>query len=395
MNKVAIILPESLPMPPVLGGAVENLTQLIVEYNEHANALSFFVYSKWTEDLNKSTISLNNTEYAYYKAHSLKRFIDFFFKIQRRLCRILFNKITPSLYEIKLYKKLKSYNITKVVLANCPYYSIYLNRKGEFHIIQYLHNDYINSRNSHTVRVFKTSQQFIAVSNFIKDRLQSVCPRNTRIDVCYNGIDLLHFSEIKQADVLSLKKKWEVGQGKVIVYAGRLTKNKGVVELIEAFSKLADKHKDWKLVIIGASTFSAKSLDEYGRKLLSLSQRVCKQVIFTGYVDYNSIASYFHASSLCVVPSQQYESFNLVSVEAQASGVPVIVSDAGGIIETVSKESGVIVKRGQNFVYELASNIERILTDEALYNNMRIAAIKNAHRFTSKNMCENFLKQIQ
>ena len=395
MNKVAIILPESLPMPPVFGGAVENLTQLIIEHNEYDKALSFLVYSKWAAEVKRSKISLNRTEYTYFKSNSYKKIIDLFLKIRRRLSRILFKKITPSLYEIELYKILKRNNVKKVVLANCPYYSPYLNRKDEFHIIQYLHNDYINSITPQTERVFKTSQQYIAVSNFIKERLQPICPHDARIDVCYNGIDLMHFSEIRQEEVLLLKEKWNVGQGKVIVYAGRLADNKGVAELIEAFSMIADKHKDWKLVIIGATTFSANTVDEYGKKLISLAENVGEQVIFTGYVDYNSIPNYFHASNLCIVPSQQFESFNLVSVEAQASGIPVIVSDAGGIIETVSNQSGIIIKRGRNFVSHLAENMENVLSDENLYKSMSIAAKENSKRFPSVAMCKRFIELVK
>lgn len=394
MNQVAIILPESLPMPPVLGGAVENLSQLIIEHNERDNSLSLLVYSKWTEQVKGSPIALNSTKYFYYKPNSFEKIIDCFLKVHRRLSRIIFKKTTQSLYEICLYKILKSNNIAKVVLANCPYYSPYLNRKGEFHIIQYLHNDYINSINPQTQQVLNTSQQYIAVSNFIKERLMVVCPQGTRIDVCYNGIDLLHFKEIRQEVVSLLRKKWNVGHGKVIVYAGRLADNKGVAELIEAFSMIADKHKDWKLVIIGATTFSVKSVDEYGKKLISLAQKVGEQVLFTGYVGYNDIPNYYNASDLCVIPSLQYESFNLVSVEAQASGLPVIVSDAGGIIETISNNSGVIVKRGEDFVYKIAANMERILENDAIYKIMSTAAKDNALRFPSSAMSEKFIKLI-
>lgn len=394
MNRVAIILPESLPMPPVLGGAVENLTQLIIEHNERDNSLSLLVYSKWNEQVKESPISLNSTEYSYYKPNSFKKIIDCFLKVHRRVSRTVFKKITPSLYEINLYRVLKSNNITKVVLANCPYYSPYLNRKGEFHIIQYLHNDYINSINSQTQQVLNTSQQYIAVSNFIKERLLVVCPQGTRIDVCYNGIDLLHFTEIRQEEVSLLREKWNVGQGKVIVYAGRLADNKGVAELIEAFSMIADKHRDWKLVIIGATTFSAKSVDEYGKRLKSLAQIVGEQVLFTGYVGYNDIPVYYNASDLCVIPSLQYESFNLVSVEAQASGLPVIVSDAGGIIETISKNSGVIINRGDDFVFKIATHMERILENDAIYQSMSTAAKDNALRFPSSVMSEKFIKLI-
>lgn len=397
MTHIAIILPESLPMPPVKGGAVENLVQHIIDYNEKVLDIKISVFSIWAPEVDSyNTDNLSCTTYQYYKPSGVKKYIDLLYKIIRIIKRQAFHNLSPSLYEVEAYKMVKRAGIQKVVLANCPYSAPYINRKNEFHVIQYLHNDYLNERNVFTERVFESSQQYIAVSNFIKKRLQVVIGLSERVDVCYNGIELERFGVSDEKKGLELRNKFKIKEtDKVVLFIGRIAENKGVLELIQAFLKIANKHKDWKLFIVGSHSFSDNNIDEYGQRLRALAACLDGQVVFTGYVDYKDIPSYHQIASICAVPSTCYESFNLTSVEAQASGHPVIVSDAGGIIETVTDKSGIIVKRDAHFVENLAIEMEKVLSDESLYEEMKIAAKESAKRFPAEEMCKSFVKLVK
>jgi len=396
MDKIGIVLCDTLPMPPVKGGAVENLLQTIIDQNERQGDLELLVYSIWDKKLNEVSLKFHNTQYIYYRPSKLQRAGDILLKVLRRISRQWFSKLTPSLYEIEAYLSLKKQGVRKVILANCPYYAPYINRKNEFHLIQYLHNDYLKEKNALTAKVFQHTQQYIGVSEFITKRVKEAVDNDIQIDVCYNGIEIDLFSNINQSDVAALRKRLQLKEDdKVIVFVGRLTENKGVMELLKAFGRLSKEHTNWKLVIVGGLSFSSDKVNEYVAKLKQTADKIGNQVRMVGYVDYRLIPVYLHTAHLCVIPSTEYESFNLSSVEAQASGLPVIVSDAGGIVETVTDKSGVIVKRDGFFVENIAKSIELILADDGLRERMSEAAIESANRYPAEAMYRKFVELVK
>ena len=127
----------------------------------------------------------------------------------------------------------------------------------------------------------------------------------------------------------------------------------------------------------------------------TIAKRLSNKVVFTGYVDYKAVADYLKISTLVVVPSTSYESFSLSTLEALACGVPVIVSDAGGMLEVIDEKSGVVVKRGVRFVEELSIAIERLLCNKETLLCMSVAAVERAKIFTDKKMYNRFLELIK
>lgn len=136
----------------------------------------------------------------------------------------------------------------------------------------------------------------------------------------------------------------------VITFTGRLVNNKGVKELMLAFEKVAAKHNDAKLLIVGGQSFSNNVKDDYVIDLEFIASRIGNGVIFTGYVDYSEITSYLQLSTIVVVPSTSFEAFPLSILEAMAAGIPVVVSDAGGTLEVIDERSGIVVNRGEGLM---------------------------------------------
>lgn len=112
----------------------------------------------------------------------------------------------------------------------------------------------------------------------------------------------------------------------VLVFCARITGDKGINELLQAFFDISKKTKDVKLMIIGATDDLTPDIDI---RLMNKA-KTSDNIIFTGAV--NSVEKYFAASDIFVSPSYR-EGFGLVVIEASAMGLPVIVTDVPGQID--------------------------------------------------------------
>lgn len=127
----------------------------------------------------------------------------------------------------------------------------------------------------------------------------------------------------------------------IIITSRRLVPRTGVDFLIQAFALLKNNpnltHKNIKLILTGsgASELELKQLVEN----LNLSD----DVIFTGYVSEYALAKYYRSSDLFVMPTKYLEGFGLSTVEAMASGLPVIGTNIGGTPEILSKISNDLI----------------------------------------------------
>lgn len=115
----------------------------------------------------------------------------------------------------------------------------------------------------------------------------------------------------------------------IFAFAGRLTADKGVNELFEAFLNIEKKYPHVKLLIMGGMD-SHESLKQ---ELLENAKK-STNVIFTGNV--SNVEEYYAASDVFVAPSYR-EGFGLVVVEAEAMGLPAIVSNVPGQIDAIKE----------------------------------------------------------
>ncbi len=137
-----------------------------------------------------------------------------------------------------------------------------------------------------------------------------------------------------------------------IVYVGRLSKEKGVARLIEAFSKIQDK--DWKLILAGDGPES-DNLQQLVKEL-SLQSRV----LFLGKV--NEIDILLARSSIFVLPSY-LEGFPNALCEAMSAGLPSICFDCIPHEELIKDgHNGFIIKDGD--LTALASRIDELIMDK-------------------------------
>lgn len=126
----------------------------------------------------------------------------------------------------------------------------------------------------------------------------------------------------------------------VIGYCGRLVRDKGIVELIDCFKILKNKHKERsiKLLIIG----NPEERDALPQPTLDYIKET-QDVVFTGRVPYDIIQNYYMLMDVFVLPSYR-EGFPTVVLEASAMERPVITTKKTGCIDSiVENETGLFV----------------------------------------------------
>lgn len=188
---------------------------------------------------------------------------------------------------------------------------------------QGLHNELQRHIHRLEAQFAKRSDLIICCSNYMKHEIARLFDRpGTKIRVIPNGVEL----ENIQIGIDQTPQR--EGDGKTIIFLGRLVPEKGVQVLIAALPGIIEAVGVVRLVIAGKGPYQ-EELEK-----LAASLGVGKHVSFVGFVDDESRNRLLSQAAVAVFPSL-YEPFGIVALEAMAAGVPVIVSDTGGLRDII------------------------------------------------------------
>lgn len=153
-----------------------------------------------------------------------------------------------------------------------------------------------------------------------------------------NGINVHHFSPISRDSVRYLQRDLILNDTDfVFCYVGRVVKDKGINELIEAFNKFINIDSNAKLLLVGPFESSLDPISADTTEFIKSS----KNIIHTGFVD--DVRPYLGISDVFVFPSYR-EGFPNVVMQAGAMGLPSIVTDINGCNEIITKNvNGIII----------------------------------------------------
>jgi glycosyltransferase involved in cell wall biosynthesis len=130
---------------------------------------------------------------------------------------------------------------------------------------------------------------------------------------------------------------------KIVLFVGRLVREKGVQVLLEAAPSILSACPEAKLVVVGEGPLKP----ELTARATALG--IGPKVYFTGYVDDETLLKLYQCAAVAVFPSL-YEPFGIVALEAMLTGTPVVVSDTGGLAEIVRHaETGLKAIPGNSF----------------------------------------------
>ncbi|MBI1368322.1 MAG: glycosyltransferase [Planctomycetes bacterium] len=166
-----------------------------------------------------------------------------------------------------------------------------------------------------------------------------------------------------------------------LLYTGRVSTEKNVNLIVEAFAKLAATNDQVQLAIVGD-----------GPLLEPLRQRCrgIRSVLLPGYMEGAELARAYASSDVMVFPSTT-DTFGNVVLEAAASGLPAIVSDRGGPQEIVGMhDSGLIldVSDAHRSVDRLAEAMDKLANDAALRLQLRERALRTASQMSWPSVLE-------
>jgi glycosyltransferase involved in cell wall biosynthesis len=227
-------------------------------------------------------------------------------------------------------------------------------------------------------------QNFILKNNLLRSNKISVIANGSS-----NGIDTHWYNRttvvMQQAE--ALKEDWGFKGEKVILFVGRLVKDKGIEELLEAYQNLRTKHK-LKLLLVGPVEEERDPLADWAMQMIVDDN----DIITTGYV--KDVRPYFALSHLLAFPSYR-EGFPNVPMQAGAIGLPAVVTDINGCNEIIENEiNGLIIPAKS--VSRLEKALDRLLSDQNLYQ--RIAANTRpmiVERYDQKVLWESLLGEYK
>ncbi|MDQ1352911.1 MAG: hypothetical protein QG657_3217, partial [Acidobacteriota bacterium] len=174
--------------------------------------------------------------------------------------------------------------------------------------------------------VIRNVDQFLATSQFLKAKFMEAGFPGDKIEVFPNFID---FEPVKE---VSLPGPYTV----YAVYLGRLSKEKGLLTLLNAFTGLPHL----PLKIVGSGPLE-KEMREF------VHDHGPENIEFTGFIDGPLKREILAGARFLIFPSECYESFGYTIIESFGCGTPVIASDIGGTRELVTEgETGFLFKPG-------------------------------------------------
>jgi glycosyltransferase involved in cell wall biosynthesis len=172
----------------------------------------------------------------------------------------------------------------------------------------------------------------------------------------------------------------------VLLFCGRVVKDKGIEELILSMGKLKKSGTTLKLHIVGSITDSYK---KYLEKII-FQEGIEDEVIFEGFKKFGEeLLSFFRLADLYILPSY-HEGFPHTIWEASSTSTPIITTNVGGIPGLVSNNE--VFFTVSKSVDELVNTIEKVLNDSLLAEKIALTAFNHAKQFTLEN-CVRILKE--
>ncbi|ECF4924441.1 TPA: lipopolysaccharide N-acetylglucosaminyltransferase [Salmonella enterica subsp. enterica serovar Vietnam] len=252
-----------------------------------------------------------------------------------RLYKRLFQKWTrldPLPYSQRILNIAKDFNVTDdsviIVHNSIKLYRQIRKRAPKAKMVMHMHNAFEPDGLDQNVKM-------IVLSLFLKKHYQTYLP-DADIAIVPNGIDL----EAYQKNTVPLQKS-DLGitqEKKTIFFAGRISPDKGVTLLLQAFEQLLKERNDIELVVVGDYMSKSKgNKAAYQREVRELAERLKPHCRMVGGVTPEEIYNYYSLADLVVIPSQFQEPFCMVAIETMGAGKPVLVSTRGGMTEFVKE----------------------------------------------------------
>lgn len=224
-------------------------------------------------------------------------------------------------------------------------------------------------------RIYDGADAIAVYGPHIRDYLTDLGVDAEKIDIAWNTVDTSKFRDVSPERTAELREEWDIpAKANVVLYVGRLVKEKGVEYLCEGFESASEE-----LETASDESETATHLLVVGdgdrREELQAQTEDAENVTFTGYVDNDDLAEYYDLADVFVLPSLTTDVFKepwgLVLNEAMSAGTAVIASSSVGAARAGLVQDGtngyVVPERNAGAI---ADRLVSILGDEERANEM-------------------------
>ena len=260
----------------------------------------------------------------------------------------------------------KKFNISIIEVHNRPSYINQLKIRVPQKILSlYFHNDPLSMDGSKTVedrkKLLRNCYKIIFNSNWSKKKflegLENEFVNSHKLVVFYQS------AKKNSASILNKKKNW-------ITFVGKLNKAKGYDIFVKVIKKILNKYPNWRAKIIG---------DEKREKIFLTH----KNADLLGFLNHEKVLKIFKQTSIAVVCSRWEEPFGRTSLEASANGCAVIITNKGGLPETITN-ARILNKLDQknlekNIRFLIENKKERLILQKKSIENFYLT-----HKFITK-----------
>lgn len=397
---IMLIPPIGLPVPAVGGGAVEQLITHLLEINEIQSRVNIVAVSKYDEQA--SQFKYKNSRIYYYHTDTQNfdgiPFVNALWKCYCLWLKVFHNRFTSRIfssriirmdhYLFQLSRIAKREKADYVVIEggwDWYRYAVFDELLGKERIFLHLH---ASADEDLTVR--RIINNSISISSYVRDmwvKDKTIPGTNA---VLYNGIDIKKFRDSVSAEQRVMKRK-QMGVDDdecLVLYCGRVIPEKGVEQLLEAFDLLRDEKI--KLLIIGNADFSINHSTDFSVKIAA-KVRDNPNIIALGYIPNDRLPEYYAIADMQVIPSTCQEGAGLVSVEGMAAGLPLIITQSGGMVEYVNSDAAIQVPIDKELPHNLAVNMKLLADDKHRRKKMAHAGRKRAELFSRERYYKSFV----
>lgn len=215
-------------------------------------------------------------------------------------------------------------------------------------------------------------------ANMIRPRL------NVSVVTITNGINLNKYCS--GIDSKFIRVKYAIPDRPILLYVGRLDPEKNIDEILRAIA-LQARSTNFCFVIAG------KGIRRNALERLSKKLKISDRVIFTGYVPDEDLVNLYQCSR-CFIMASIAELQSLATLEAMATGLPVIAARAGALPELVREnENGYLFSPGD--IVQLAQCIQSVFTNHALHSKMSVSSLTYASEHNIAETVDKYSKLYQ
>ncbi|MCL1813709.1 MAG: glycosyltransferase [Treponema sp.] len=180
-----------------------------------------------------------------------------------------------------------------------------------------------------------------------------------------------------------MEEKYPAIRGKrILLFAGRVTKEKNISFIIQLFPELLEKHPDLVLMIAGSGPWQDNYMEE------ALDNGVGDNCVFTGYLEREELSLVYAFSRIFVMPSLT-ETQGLVTIEAMLSGIPVVAIGVMGTLQVMEGDRGGFMV--QNDKDEFRDRVLQLLENDDLYRIKSEDARLHAQHWTIDEITERLV----